>query len=109
MEQLLGLIEQRAVISDQLRSTTITCPDHALKFLQPGRLVKVAPGPPDSCRPLPQLGPVPRGAGLGVGDGEGERQDIKQESDEEMEEEGKGGQGEGRGETLVEIMRRIDG
>ncbi|KIY98950.1 ATP-dependent RNA helicase DOB1 [Monoraphidium neglectum] len=116
VEDLLTLLEQRAALSEDLRAATTAAPDTALRFLQPGRLVKVAAGPPDPRRPLPQLGPVPKGASLedaagggdaaaggaaGGGSGVG-----GSGSDDET------GDAEGAGHEVVslgDVLRRVDG
>lgn len=111
VEQLLELLSQRARLADALRTATVADPDVALRFLQPGRLVKVAAGPPDPNRDLPQPGPVPRGAGLG-GDGDAGGEEEEQEGTSSEAEDG-GGEGgsEAGGATgsMERVLERVDG
>jgi hypothetical protein len=111
VEEFLGLIEQRAALAEQLRAATVTDPAVALKFLQPGRLLRLAAGPPDARRPLPQLGPVPPGAGPeDDGDDKGAAAGSSgEEGSESMEEDGKGGGAAGPGPGLDDILQLVDG
>lgn len=61
----LSLLEQRASLRDKL-AAELSDPLVVLPFLQPGRLVRVAPGPPDPAAPLPQVVAVPSSSGQGA-------------------------------------------
>jgi len=131
VEELLGLMRQRALLADSLRAATVTRPDHVLRFLQPGRLVKVSGAPPNASRPLPQLGPFPvgavigrdnipgwcideRGSVLSVIEGQGVTVGAAaaaeaggEGSDGDLQMEGDGSSGVGP--SLSDIMRKVDG
>jgi ATP-dependent RNA helicase DOB1 len=111
VEDLLDLVGQRAALGEQLRAATVARSDVALRFLQPGRLVRVAPGPPEAGRPLPQLGPVPKGASLDDGDA-AEGADAAGSGSSSSDDEGgggNGGEGSGGGPTLADILQLLDG
>ena len=125
-EQLLELIAQRVRLADALRAATTANADVALRFLQPGRLVRVAAAPPDPARELPQLGPVPRGAGVGddggdadggaEGDASSGAPDGKQEGGKEeggasaaAAADGGGGPDGSSGAAIDAILERVDG
>jgi hypothetical protein len=107
VEELLGLIEQRAALAEQLRAATVADPEVALKFLQPGRILRLSTGPPNARRALPQLGPVPKGAGLeeGIGGGYGAAAGEESSKSGSSEDMGKGAQGP----SLEDILQLIDG
>lgn len=109
VEELLGLIEQRAAASEALRGATAACPDVCLRFLQPGRLVKIAAGPPSPGRPLPQLGPVPKGAGLGEGDEDGGGGGSEEGGEEGGDVKEEGQQQQQQAASIGDILRRVDG
>ncbi|GBF95912.1 hypothetical protein Rsub_08503 [Raphidocelis subcapitata] len=111
VEELLDLVEQRAAMGQQLRAATVARSDVALRFLQPGRLVRVAPGPPETGRPLPQLGPVPKSAALDDGDAAAGDDKAAGSSGSDDDEGGAGSSGQdgGAGPSLEDILQLVDG
>jgi hypothetical protein len=98
-----GLLELRLRLAEALREA-VADPAAALRFLQPGRLLRVDACPPQPDRPLPRLGEYQQPAEAAAAEGEAADGQVKQEAGDEAAAAAAGGcSGAG-----PEVLSRVD-